>query len=82
MLWAISGMPSFLASGKTAALVLDAQARMEAQQVAGLAVDLFFIVGVNQEGQRAAVHARSRLDHIGDVSLLLLVVKESDSGPF
>ena len=45
------------------------QVRMEPQEVARLAVDFILIVGIDEEGQRAAVDTGGRLNDVGDVTL-------------
>ena len=42
---------------------------MEAQHDALAALDLLLVVGVDHEGERAAVGAGGRLDHVRDVAL-------------
>src|SRR4030042_3336779 len=51
------------------------QGRVEPQQVARLAAGLLLVVSVHEERQRAAIHARAGLDHVGDVAGLFFVVE-------
>ena len=54
-------------------------ARVQAQHDAGLALDLFLGVGVDQEGQGHAVDAAGGLDHEGRVVLLRVGVEELEA---
>ena len=71
--WATSGMPSFLTSGNTAALI-GASRGCNSQHDALLRLAVFvghlvLVVGLAQEGQRGPVGPGRRLDHVRDVPL-------------
>ena len=51
------------------------EARVQAQHGALAALDLLDLVGVDEEGERGAVGAGGRLDHVRDVALFGLLVE-------